>query len=87
LREIIPNIALSKNPPGATLHQLGNPETKTNISHLEDEVSNREEYILSVKETLHDIIPYADKKNIIWGIMFLEDTIHKVEKAAKSNID
>lgn len=80
--ELIPYLALHKNPAGASLADLGIPETKTNISHLEKEVKNKEAYMETVRSTLHDIIPYADKRNIIWCILFLEEMIHKVEKAA-----
>lgn len=80
--ELIPYLALHKNPAGASLADLGIPETKTNISHLEKEVKNKESYMETVRSTLHDIVPYADKRNIIWCILFLEEMIHKIEKAA-----
>ncbi len=85
LTEIIPYLALNKAPAGAGLAELGIPETKTNTSHLDREVSNKVAYLKAVKETMNDIIPYADKKNIIWCILFLEDTLHRVNKAAEAD--
>ncbi len=82
--EIIPYLALHKNPAGATLADLGIPETKANVSRLEKEVKSKLAYLEAIRATLHDIIPYADKRNIIWSILFLEEVIHKIEKAAKA---
>jgi len=53
------------------------PQTSANIAHLEKEVKNKKEYVASVNETLVDIIPYADKQNIIWSILFFQDIIAK----------
>ena len=81
LSETVPYLALSFQPAGATLEDLGIPSSKSNTAHMEVEVKNKEGYITHVKETLHDITPYADKENIIWCILFLEETIHKIEKS------
>ncbi len=81
--EVLPYLALHRAPSGATLQEMGIPETKNNVSNLEKEVKNKNAYLETVKTTLHDIIPYADKRNIIWCILFLEDVLHQVEKAAK----
>ena len=81
LTEMVPYLALSFNPAGATLEDLGIPSSKSNTSHMEAEVKSKEAYIEHIKETLHDITPYADKENIIWCILFLEETIHKIEKS------
>lgn len=79
--EIIPYIALNRRPAGAQLKDLGIPQTKNNVSLLEKEVSNEEKYMETLMETLKDIIPYADKGNIIWSILFMENIIHDIEKS------
>lgn len=79
--EIIPYIALNRRPAGAQLKELGIPQTKNNVSLLEKEVSNEEKYMETLLETLQDIIPYADKGNIIWSILFMESIIHDIEKS------
>ena len=81
LSELTPYLALSFHPAGASLADLGIPSSKSNTAHMETEVKNKEAYIEHIRETLHDITPYADKENIIWCILFLEETIHKIEKS------
>lgn len=76
LTELVPFLALHSKP-GATLSDMGIPKTKENLAHLEKEVENKQEYLNSVNETLTDIIPYADKENIIWSILFFEEMIQK----------
>jgi hypothetical protein len=76
ITEILPYLALHSKP-GATLTEMSIPQTSANIAHLEKEVKNKKEYSASVNETLVDIIPYADKQNIIWSILFFQDIIAK----------
>lgn len=78
LTEILPFLALHTKP-GATLKEIGIPETETNIKHMEKEVTNKQSYLAAVGETLDDIIPFADKVNIIWSIMLYEDIIKRAE--------
>ncbi len=78
LTELIPYMALHTKP-GATLQEMGIPETPENKEHLEKEVKNKEAYLASVKETMDDIIPYADKTNIIWSILYFEEMILKAD--------
>lgn len=82
LTDMLPYLALSPKPAGATLKDMGVPSTKSNVAHLEKEVKSKEIYVSHLKETLHDVTPYADKQKIIWCILFLEQTIHNVEKTA-----
>lgn len=74
ITEVLPYLALHSKP-GATLTDMSIPQTSANVSHLEKEVKNKHEYLSSVNETLVDIIPYADKQNIIWSILFFENII------------
>lgn len=78
ITELAPYIALHTKP-GATLEQMGIPKTQENLEHLEKEVKNKDAYLKSVKETLNDIVPYADKQNIIWAILFYDEMILKIE--------
>jgi len=78
ISEIVPYLALHPKP-GATLKEMGIPQTTENSSHLEKEVKNKAAYIGSVNETLDDIIPYADKQNIIWSILFFERVIQEAD--------
>ncbi|MEY5049597.1 MAG: hypothetical protein RLZZ175_2956 [Bacteroidota bacterium] len=84
LVEILPYIALHPKP-GATLQEMGipaDPKTSTganNIKHVENSTKNKSAYLGSVKITLDDIIPYADKVNIVKAILFYEDVIKRTE--------
>lgn len=78
LTELVPYIALHTKP-GATLREMGIPETKLNLEHLDKEVKNKGVYLDAVKQTLDDIIPYADTKNIVWSILFFEEMIRIAE--------
>jgi hypothetical protein len=78
ITEIVPYLALHTKP-GATLKEMGIPETGLNKEHMEKEVKNKATYLAAVQNTLDDIIPYADKGNIIWSILFFEDFIKKAE--------
>src|SRR5947208_1845865 len=60
ITEIVPYLALHTKP-GATLKEMGIPETTLNKDHMEKEVKNKGIYLSAVQNTLDDIIPYADK--------------------------
>ena len=84
LTELVPYIAL-RSKPGSTLNEMGIPSTDANIDHMMKEVKNKQSYLLAVKNTLDDIIPYADKTNIIWSILFIEDCIKTIEHSYNSD--
>ena len=84
LSETLPYLALSRDPAGANLSDLGIPETKTNIDDLETEVKSTTVYVGGIDHTLTDVIPYADKDNIIWSILFMEDTLNKIERSGSN---
>ncbi|MFN8436291.1 MAG: hypothetical protein U0V72_01535 [Cytophagales bacterium] len=77
--EIIPYISLHTKP-GATLKEMGIPETKANLEHLKKAVAAKRQYIEAVKVTLEDVIPYSDTKNIIWSILYFQDMITKAQQ-------
>ena len=81
LSETLPYLALSRDPAGANLSDLGIPETKTNVDDLENEVKSTTVYVGGIDHTLTDVIPYADKGNIIWSILFMEETLNKIERS------
>lgn len=79
--EIVPYLSLHTKP-GATMKEMGIPETKENMEHLNNSVKAKAAYIEAVKKTLDDVIPYSDTKNIIWAILFFQDTIVKAQEGA-----
>jgi hypothetical protein len=79
LTEVMPYVALHPRP-GASLADMGIPSTSANLEHVEKANKNKTLYLNAVKDTLDDIVPYADKNNIIWSILFFEDIIRKTEE-------
>jgi hypothetical protein len=80
--EIMPYLSLHTKP-GATLKEMGIPETKENMDHLQNAVKSKKAYIDAVKKTLDDVIPYSDTKNIIWGILFFQDMITRAQEGGE----
>lgn len=76
LIEILPFISLHPDP-GSTFHDMAIPETEANIAHLEKETKNKMAFVKSLGQTLDDVIPYSEKTNIIWSILFFDEMIKK----------
>ncbi len=76
LIEILPFISLHPAP-GATFHEMSIPETEANIAHLEKESRNKQSFVKSLSETLDDVIPYSEKTNIVWSILYFDEMIKK----------
>jgi hypothetical protein len=74
LIEILPFLSLHPEP-GATFADMSIPQTETNIAHLEKEAKNKTEFITSLNETLDDVIPYSEKTNIVWSILYFDEMI------------
>lgn len=74
LIEILPFLSLHPEP-GATFNDMSIPETEINIAHLEKEAKNKADFVQSLNETLDDVIPYSEKTNIIWSIMYFDEMI------------
>jgi len=76
LIEVLPFLSLHPKP-GSTFHDMSIPETQENIYHLDKETENKQGFITSLFATLDDVVPYSEKENIIWCIMFFEEMIKK----------
>ncbi len=77
LINLMPYCALSTKP-GVTLRELGIPENSDNKALLEKEEKSLEVFDQYVKVSLDNFIAYADKTNIVWAILFYEETIRKI---------
>ncbi|MGN6646627.1 MAG: hypothetical protein ACTHJT_08855 [Cytophaga sp.] len=82
LIETLPFLSLHPEP-GATFKDMSIPETEINIAHLDKEAKNREDFIRSLNETLDDVIPYSEKTNIVWSILYFEEMIKKANYTEK----
>jgi hypothetical protein len=76
LIEILPFISLHPEP-GSTFHDMSIPETDANIAHLDKESKNKQAFIKSLSQTLDDVVPYSEKTNIVWSILFFDEMIKK----------
>ena len=74
LIEILPFLSLHPEP-GATFKDMSIPETEINIAHLEKEAKNKADFVNSLNETLNDVIPYSEKTNIVWSILYYDEMI------------
>ncbi len=74
---LLPYSALSTKP-GISLKELGIPENTENKTLLEKENKTGEAFDDAVNISLDNFIAYADKSNIVWSILFFEDTIRKL---------
>jgi len=74
LIEILPFLSLHPEP-GATFNDMSIPETEVNIAHLEKEAKNKSDFVHSLNETLDDVIPYSEKTNIVWSILYYDQMI------------
>lgn len=83
LIEVLPFISLHPEP-GSTFHDMAIPETEANIAHLAKEAKNKKDFVKSLGETLDDVIPYSEKNNIIWSIMFFDEMIKKSDYTGTS---
>jgi hypothetical protein len=79
--EFIPFIALHPQP-GATMYDMSIPQTELNLKHLDKEIKNKQIFLSSLYSTLNDIIPYAEKSNIVWSILYIQDLIKKSDYVA-----
>lgn len=73
---ILPFVALTSTP-GATYEDIGIPATKDNINLLNKELSELEELHTDVDQMIDLLIPYADKSDIIWAILYFDDVIKR----------
>jgi len=83
LIEVLPFISLHPEP-GSTFHDMAIPETDANIAHLDKETKNKRAFEKSLGETLDDVIPYSEKNNIIWSILFFDEMIKKSDYTGSS---
>lgn len=76
---LLPYIPFNQKGDAISLANMGIPDTKDNngaVKTLDGSGGNHNE---ALDETLNNIIPYADKIDIIKSILFLQDMIEKIE--------
>ena len=76
----IPNIALTVKP-GVTLEDLGVPMEEKNTMALAKYQQATSDYILNGEAFINLMMPYADKAEIIQGILFYDNIIKSIKTA------
>ena len=79
LNLLMPYIPFNQKGEAVSLANMGIPSTKDNNGSIKDLDESGGKHNLVQKETLSNIIPYADKEDIIKSILFLQDIIERIE--------
>ena len=81
---ILPYIALT-NEPGIRLSDVGIKENSTHLKTIKKHKESTNQSLQTTKETIEELIPYADTERIIWTILYYEDIIKKMRIGFKGN--
>ena len=74
LVKTLPYIAFATKP-GKTLSTFGIPNSKLNTKALKDKENATVDFIETTSDFHKRMLPYADKSNLIAGILFYEETM------------
>jgi hypothetical protein len=77
--EVLPFLPLN-GVQGATVADLGIPETKDNIKMLEKDLKAKVKYTKKMEKHLYEYLGYAEKEYLIDGIMFMEDLMGHLDR-------
>lgn len=76
---LMPYVPFNQKGDAISLSGMGIPSTKDNNSFVKKLDSSSGGHNEILDETLNNIIPYADKADIIKSILFLQNIIEKIE--------
>lgn len=79
LNLLLPYIPFNQKGEAVSLANMGIPSTKDNNGAIKNLDESGGDHNSTQKETLSNIIPYADKEDIVKSILFLQDIIERVE--------
>lgn len=79
LNLLMPYIPFNQKGEAVSLANMGIPSTKDNNGSVKDLDESGGKHNITQKETLSNIVPYADKEDIIKSILFLQDVIERIE--------
>ncbi len=77
--EVLPFLPLNAIQ-GATVDELGVPETKKNVKMLEKDLKAKVKYTQKLEEHLYEYLGYAERGYLIDGIMFMEDLMGHIDR-------
>jgi hypothetical protein len=76
---LLPYVPFNQKGDAISLSGMGIPSTKDNNGFIKKLDSSGGSHNEALDETLNNIIPYADKADIIKSILFLQGVIEKIE--------
>lgn len=79
LNLLLPYVPFNQKGDAVSLSGMGIPNTKDNNGAIKNMDSSIGNYNGTTDETLNNLIPYADKADIIKSILFLQNVIEKIE--------
>ncbi len=88
VREIVtvmPFLSLA-NEPNVRLSDIGIKEDSNHLKILKKNTEVTQEALLTIEESIEELVPYADTEKIIWAILYYEDVIKKMRIGFKGNL-
>ncbi len=79
LNLLLPYVPFNQKGDAVSLAGMGIPNTKDNNGAIKDMDGTVGNHNSVMDETLNNLIPYADKLDIIKSILFLQNVIEKIE--------
>ncbi len=76
---LLPYVPFNQKGDAVSLSDMGIPSTKDNNGAIKSLDNSGGSHNETMDETLNNIIPYADKADIIKSILFLQNFIEKIE--------
>ncbi len=67
------------------LGDIGIKEDSRHLKILKNNTASTQDHIEISKETIEELVPYADTEKIIWTILFYEDMIKKMRIGSNSS--
>ena len=83
LYNVFPYIGVTPKP-GVSFADLGIPASKENTAALDQEITNRGQFIENNDKFLDAILPYSDTSNIINAILFYEEVLKMVSSSTQN---
>ncbi|GGX14156.1 hypothetical protein [Aquimarina muelleri] len=81
---ILPFLSLV-NEPGIRLNDIGIKEDSRHVKTLRNNTHSTQKNLETTKQTIEELVPYADTEKIIWTILYFEEVIKKMRIGINGN--
>ena len=79
LNLLIPYVPFNQKGETVSLSGMGIPSTKDNNGYIKALDASGSSHNETLDETMNNILPYADKEDIVRTILFIQDVIERIE--------